>query len=283
MMRTVTEPARLRALLDEERRAGRTVGFVPTMGFLHEGHMSLVQRACAENDVAVVSVFVNPTQFGPGEDYEAYPRDPDRDAAMLADAGIELLFAPTPGAMYPEGFCTDVEVQGISDIMCGASRPGHFRGVATVVAKLFGIAGPCRAYFGEKDYQQLAVIKRMAADLDMPVEVIGCPTVREPDGLAMSSRNVYLSAPERAMAPALHRSLVAAADLVARGETDPARVRGAVLAVLAAEPSWSIEYVDVRDAETLAGVDGIDREVVIAAAGRLGRARLIDNVVVAPR
>jgi pantoate--beta-alanine ligase len=279
-MRTVTDPAELRALLDDERRAGRTVGLVPTMGSLHEGHMSLAERARAENDVVAVSIFVNPTQFGPGEDYDAYPRDAERDAAMLDEAGVDLLFTPTPEAMYPDGFATHVEVEGISDIMCGASRPGHFRGVATVVAKLFGIAGACRAYFGEKDYQQLIVVRRMAADLDTPVDVVGCPTVREPDGLAMSSRNVYLSGPERAMAPALHEGLAAAERLVEAGEADPARIRGAALAILEAEPSWGVEYVEVRDAETLAEVDRIGRPVVIAAAGRLGRARLIDNVVV---
>lgn len=282
-MRIVECVADLRNWADHVRRQGRAVGFVPTMGYLHDGHLSLVRRARQENDAVVVSVFVNPTQFGPDEDFGTYPRDPERDARLLREEGVEVLFLPTREEMYPQGFCTHVEVEGLSGIMCGRHRPGHFRGVATVVAKLFSMVGECRAYFGEKDYQQLVIVRRMVADLDMPVEVVGCPTVREPDGLAMSSRNTYLTAEERAAAPVLYRALTAAREAVEAGETDAAVVRGAAARSLSAEPLFEPEYVEVRDAETLASVKRIEKPVVIALAGQLGRARLIDNVVARPR
>jgi pantoate--beta-alanine ligase len=281
-METITQVEELAGRLAATRRGGRTVGFVPTMGFLHEGHMSLVDRAVAETDVSVVSVFVNPKQFGPGEDFERYPRDEARDAELLAAHRVRYLFVPSVEEMYPPGFATTVSVGPLSDMMCGLARPGHFDGMATVVARLFGIVGECRAYFGEKDYQQLVIVKRMARDLAMPVEVIGCETVREPDGLAMSSRNTYLGPDERAVAPALRQALLEAERAVRSGERDPGSVRDRVTDRLAAEPLWAVEYVDIRDAETLAEVASIDGPVVIAAAGRLGRARLIDNIVVAP-
>jgi pantoate--beta-alanine ligase len=281
-METVTTVAELQRRLAAARRGGRTVGFVPTMGALHEGHLSLVRRAGAENDDVVVSVFVNPRQFGPGEDFERYPREPEHDAALLEGAGARYLFLPSVEEIYPPGFATTVSVDSLAEMMCGLSRPGHFAGVATVVARLFGIVGECRAYFGEKDYQQLAIVKRMARDLALPVEVTACETVREPDGLAMSSRNVYLTDAQRAAAPALSRALEAAARAIREGEREPGSVRREALAVLDAEPLWTIEYVEVRDAETLADVGRVAAPVVIAAAGRLGKTRLIDNVVVAP-
>ena len=214
--------ASFRAALDEVRRAGATVGMVPTMGYLHDGHASLMRRASADNDVAAASIFVNPLQFAANEDLASYPRDLDRDVALATDCGVTHVLAPSVAEMYPEPVLTVVSVAEITQRFEGATRPTHFAGVATVVAKLFGITGPCRAYFGEKDYQQLAVVRRMASDLSMPVEVVGCPTVREDDGLAMSSRNVYLTAEERAAAPVLHRALTGAADAGDGGGAGPA-------------------------------------------------------------
>ena len=277
---TITE---LRAALDAHRAAGRTVGFVPTMGYLHDGHVSLMTAARAETDVVVASIFVNPLQFGPTEDLGAYPRDLERDTAMAADAGVDLLFVPPVEEMYPRPVLTTVSVAEVSERLEGATRPTHFAGVATVVAKLFSIVGPCRAYFGEKDFQQLAVIRRMAADLSMPVEVIGCPTVRERDGLAMSSRNAYLTAEERAAAPVIHRALQSGRASILAGEDDPATVRQLVADIIAAEPLAELDYAAVVDAGTLADAEGLTGELRLLAAARFGRARLIDNVgVTAP-
>ena len=269
----------MRSLLDGERAAGATVGLVPTMGYLHEGHASLMVRSVAERDVTLVTIFVNPLQFGANEDLATYPRDLDRDLAMCSDAGVDVVLHPTVEEMYPFGTptLTTVTVDELSAPMEGASRPMHFAGVATVVAKLFNIAGPCNAYFGEKDWQQLAVIRRMVADLSFPVEVVGCPTVREPDGLAMSSRNAYLTAEERAAAPVLHWALVAGAAAVAAGERDPARVRTLMADLIAAEPLASLDYAEIADAATLRPVDPISGELRLLAATRFGRARLIDN------
>lgn len=270
--------AEVRAAVAGERRAGRTIGFVPTMGALHEGHGSLIDLARAECGSVVVSVFVNPTQFNQKEDFERYPRPLAEDVAFCSARGAGFVFAPSVSEMYPRETLTTVDVARITEGLCGAYRPGHFRGVTTVVAKLFHIVQPDRAYFGEKDAQQLAAIRRMALDLDMPVEVVAAPTVREPDGLAMSSRNRHLSPDERAVAPALYRALTAARERVAAGETDPAAVRQAALAVLAQHPAFRVEYLEVVDSGDMQPVPFIAGPVRIAAAAWLGATRLIDNV-----
>ena len=256
-----------------------SVGFVPTMGYLHEGHRSLLDAARAANEVAVASVFVNPLQFGPTEDLAAYPRDLDRDLAMCEAAGIDHVLHPSVEEMYPFGTptLTTVTVASISAPMEGASRPTHFAGVATVVAKLFAIAGPCRAYFGEKDWQQLAVVRRMAADLSFPVEVVGCPTVREADGLALSSRNVYLTPLQRAAASSLNRALRAGVAAVESGERDPAKVRAAMHAVIDGVPEAEVDYLEVVAADTLERLDPLAGTLRLLGAARFGRARLIDN------
>src|SRR5947209_12913520 len=248
--------------LDVVRADGRTVGLVPTMGYLHEGHASLIRRSAAECDVTAVTVFVNPLQVGANEDLAAYPRDLERDVAMAEDAGAAFVFAPPVQEMYPGDVLTAVHVSGVSEGMEGASRPRHFDGVATVVAKLFAIAGPCRAYFGEKDFQQLAVVRRMATDLSFPVDVVGCPIVREADGLAMSSRNVYLSPEERRAATVLHRALQA-------GAADLANARAVMTAVVASEPRARLAYADVVET---------DHEYRLVIAARVGTTRLIDNL-----
>jgi len=255
------------------------VGLVPTMGFLHDGHRSLMHRSVAERDVTLVTLFVNPLQFGVDEDLSAYPRDFERDAAMCEDAGVDVMLHPSVDEMYPTGLpiLTTVTVDEVSATMEGASRPTHFAGVATVVAKLFNIAGTCHAYFGEKDWQQLAVIRRLAADLSFPVEVVGCPIVREPDGLAMSSRNSYLTPEERAAAPVMHWALVAGAAAIAAGERDPAKVRALMADLINAEPLAELDYAEVVDAASLRRIDQLAGEVRLLAATRLGRARLIDN------
>jgi pantoate--beta-alanine ligase len=268
-----------RAALDDARCAEKAIGLVPTMGYLHEGHRSLMRRSVAERDVTVVTVFVNPLQFGADEDLSSYPRDFERDAAMCEAEGVEMVLHPSVDEMYPAGrpILTSVTVDELSATMEGASRPTHFAGVATVVAKLFNIAGACHAYFGEKDWQQLAVIRRVAADLSFPVEVVGCPTVREPDGLAMSSRNSYLTPEERAAAPVLHWALVAGAAAVEAGERDAAKVRGLMADLIRAEPLAELDYAEVVDASTLRRIDPLEGEVRLLAATRFGRARLIDN------
>ena len=277
-MELVTSVADFSAALDAHRAAGRSVGLVPTMGALHDGHASLIRRAGADCDVVAVTIFVNPLQFGPAEDFDAYPRTLDADLAVAGAAGASIVCAPSVAEMYPAPVLTTVHVAGLTDTLEGASRPSHFDGVATVVAKLFSMAGRCRAYFGEKDYQQLAVVRRMAADLSMPVEVIGCPTVREPDGLALSSRNAYLSADERAAAPTLHAALRAGAAAVEAGETDPAAVRAAMGAVVATEPRLRLDYAEAVDAATLAVPARLAGEVRLLIAARLGATRLIDNL-----
>jgi pantoate--beta-alanine ligase len=277
-MEVVPTIAGVRARLDSARSQGRGVGFVPTMGYLHEGHRSLLDRARAERDVVVASIFVNPLQFGPNEDLSTYPRDLDRDRALCRDAGVDLLFVPTVEEMYPQPVVTTVAVPPLAASMEGASRPTHFAGVATVVAKLFSIIGPCHAYFGEKDYQQLVIIRRMAADLSMPVIVVGCSTSRELDGLARSSRNVYLEPDERAAAPVLHRALQAGVKAVEAGERDPAAVVQVVTAVVDAEPLATLDYVAVVDADSLDERRPLAGEVRLLAAARFGRARLLDNL-----
>ncbi len=277
-MEVVTTAAALRTALDAVRHDGGTVGLVPTMGYLHDGHVSLMDAAVADNDVTATTIFVNPLQFAPTEDLAAYPRDLAGDTARCEAAGVGVLFTPSVEEMYPVPIQTTVSVAGITETMEGASRPSHFAGVATVVAKLFALAGPCRAYFGEKDFQQLAVVRTMARDLSFPVEVVGCPTVREPDGLAMSSRNAYLTPEERAAAPVLHRALQAGADAVRAGERDPAVVRGLLAGMVDAEPLAELDYAAVVDAATLEVVDPLVGEVRLLTAARFGRARLLDNV-----
>ncbi|MBL8772820.1 MAG: pantoate--beta-alanine ligase [Phenylobacterium sp.] len=276
---TVRTVADLRARVRAWRREGLTVGFVPTMGALHEGHLSLVRLARARADRVVASVFVNPTQFGPGEDFEAYPRDEGRDAGLLAGAGCDLLYAPSVAEMYPPGAATTVTVAGVTEPLEGAARPGHFAGVATVVAKLLNQCGPDVAVFGEKDFQQLAVIRRMVADLDIPVEIVGAPTQRAEDGLALSSRNAYLSPEERRQAPALHRVLEALLANLRRGDS-VAAVESVALDALARAGFQQIDYVEVRDPATLErlGPGPAEGPVRVLAAARLGRTRLIDNV-----
>ena len=268
-MQVIETIADLRKALDSERAGGRTVGLVPTMGYLHDGHTSLMVRAATECDVVAATIFVNPLQFGPSEDLSAYPRDIEGDTARAAAAGVQYLFTPSDTEMYPEPVLTSVSVAGMSEGMEGASRPTHFSGVATVVAKLFNITGPCRAYFGEKDHQQLRVIRKMVADLSFPVDVVACPTVRETDGLAMSSRNAYLSDADRAAAPVLYRALQRGAELVRAGVCDVVTVEHAMAAVVDAEPLADLDY-----AVAVAG----DREWRLYTAARVGRARLIDNI-----
>jgi pantoate--beta-alanine ligase len=256
-----------------------SLGFVPTMGYLHQGHLALVQRARAENDHIAASIFVNPTQFGPHEDLARYPRDLPRDLALLQEARVDLVFVPSAAEIYPLGFSTTIDPGDLGRPLEGTARPGHFQGVATVVCKLFNIVAPQRAYFGQKDAQQTLVIRRMAADLNMPVEVVICPTLREPDGLAMSSRNVYLSPPERQAALALSRGLRAAQARYAAGERDAVALRGTIEATLSAEPLANPEYVSIADLETLRELDRLDGRALASLAVRIGRTRLIDNVI----
>ncbi|MDA8084507.1 MAG: pantoate--beta-alanine ligase [Nitrospiraceae bacterium] len=262
---------------------GRSVGFVPTMGALHEGHLSLMKRAQRENDSVVVSIFVNPAQFAPAEDFAAYPRDIDNDLVKLRDLGIDSLFVPDNSLMYPSGFSTSVEVGGLSDRLCGLYRPGHFRGVATVVAKLLNIVGPTRAYFGQKDFQQTVVIRRMVKDLNMDAEIVVCPTKREEDGLAMSSRNRYLNPQERTAAASLYRAMTLVSEDLRSGTKSPAALKEMLHAALAKEPLITgIDYAGIFHPETLDELQetGRLREVLIAVAARLGKTRLIDNIVV---
>ena len=267
----------VRKELDAARADGRTVGLVPTMGALHEGHASLIRRSATECDVTAVSVFVNPLQFGPAEDFTRYPRTFEADVAVAAAEGAELVFAPPVTEMYPEPLVTRVEVGGPADGLEARTRPGHFAGVATVVTKLFAIAGPCRAYFGEKDYQQLLVVRRLAADLSLPVDVVACPTVREPDGLALSSRNAYLSPEERRAATVLFRALEAAAAAVVAGERSGDRLRSVLADVIASEPLARLDYAEVADPFTLEPLGRLNRPARALVAATVGSTRLIDN------
>lgn len=277
-MRMIEKPEELRGEVRKARAEGKKIGFVPTMGYLHAGHVSLIEAARSECDLVVVSIFVNPIQFGPKEDFAKYPRDMERDRALCEGAGADLIFAPDAHFMYPAGFQTVVSVGTLAEPLCGAVRPGHFIGVATVVAKLFIIAEPDRAYFGEKDFQQLQVVRRMAADLNMAVEVVGMPIVREADGLAMSSRNVYLSPEDRAKALCLSRSLKEAESMYRDGARSAQAILDRVGAVLA-EAGVTAEYADIRDAATLEPVAEIKSPVVLALAAKVGTTRLIDNTV----
>jgi pantoate--beta-alanine ligase len=272
------EPVVLRGV--EEMRAfaaRRPRGLVPTMGYLHEGHLSLVRRAREECAAVVVSIFVNPLQFAPGEDFERYPRNAEQDTAFAKEAGADALFMPEVAALYPEGFATEVRVRGVEDVLEGAARPGHFAGVATVLAKLLNIVGPERMYMGQKDAQQAFVVGRMIRDLNFPTELVVCPTVREPDGLAMSSRNVYLGEEERLAAAAIPRALFAAWDL---HSADPEVLEQAVREALISEPLVALEYVSANDAATLGPVEPGTGEILLSLAAHVGKTRLIDNVVI---
>ncbi len=270
----------IRALVGRARAEDRTVGLVPTMGALHIGHISLIEAATECCDYVVVSIFVNPTQFGPGEDFAKYPRPLASDLEICEKHGVHAVFAPTPEEMYPRENLTWVTVEKLTEPLCGRFRPGHFRGVTTVCTKLFNIVGPDVAFFGQKDAQQTAVIKRMVADLNLPLEIVVCPTVREPDGLAVSSRNQYLSPPERKDAAVIYRSVQKGAELIRAGETDAARIVAEMCAILRQVPALRVEYVSIVDAESLRELDQVTGKVLAAVAGRLGSTRLIDNIVV---
>lgn len=276
-MQVIETIAAMRTWSEAQRRAERCIVFVPTMGALHEGHLALVRDARRRGDRVVVSIFVNPMQFGPKEDFAAYPRDLGRDRVLLEQEGVDALFFPSVSEIYPAGFQTHVEVENVSSPLCGAVRPGHFRGVATVVTKLFNIVKPQVAIFGEKDYQQLQVIRRFVRDLDMDVEIVGHPIVREKDGLAMSSRNAYLNAEERQAALCLSRSLCRAERLVRRGEKSAQRLLDAVSFEIGREALAQIEYVKLCDADTLTDVEVVDDKALLALAVRIGKTRLIDN------
>ncbi len=260
---------------------GKSIGLVPTMGALHEGHLSLVRRSKAENTVSVVSIFVNPAQFGPSEDFQKYPRDLEGDSEKLRKEDVDILFLPDNSSMYPMGFQTQIELGGLSDKLCGAFRPGHFRGVATVVAKLFHIVKPVRAYFGQKDFQQTVIINRMVKDLNMEVDVVVCPTIREPDGLAMSSRNSYLDAGQRAASIAVFRSLMEASGLIKSGIINVDRIKEVMKDKLLSEPLIaSVDYAGVYDPGTLVEPAEVKSDVLLAVAVRIGNTRLIDNMLV---
>ena len=279
-MNIVSEPAQVRGAVREWKANGLRVGFVPTMGYLHEGHGSLIRAACEQNDKVVVSIFVNPMQFGPGEDLESYPRDMERDSAYVEQLGADLIFHPHPETMYEEDFCTFVDMTGLTEGLCGKSRPVHFRGVCTIVTKLFHIVQPDRAYFGQKDAQQLAVIRRMVRDLDMDIEVVGCPIVREPDGLAKSSRNTYLSGPERQAALILSQTIRFGEQLVADGETDARELVRKMTEKIETEPLARVDYVEAVDGRTLQPADRVKAPLLVAMAVYIGKTRLIDNFMI---
>jgi pantoate--beta-alanine ligase len=279
----VEQAAAWRKTLDAARAKGRQLGLVPTMGALHAGHLSLIRRAAAECDVVAVTDYVNPLQFGPSEDLTAYPRDLARDCRLASEAGADIVFAPTTEDLWPRPPTTVVRVEGLSENLEGASRPGHFDGVATIVTKLFSLAGPCWAYFGEKDYQQLVVIRRMAADLSFPVEVIGCPTVRDTHGLALSSRNSYLTPGERQAAPQIYYALLAGKRVVEDdGITDPGQITEAMAVSLSQQHLFSLDYAEVADPDDLTRPNRIETQVRLLMAARIGRARLIDNLPATP-
>lgn len=277
IIKTIRE---MQALSRTWTEPGQTLGLVPTMGALHEGHLSLVRRAQNDNDYTVVSIFVNPTQFGPNEDFSRYPRDEESDIRKLQSCGVDAVFLPSGSEMYPEGFSTSIIVGEIGNKLCGASRPGHFNGVATVVAKLFNIVIPERAYFGQKDFQQTVVIRKLVDELNFDISIVVCPTVREPDGLAMSSRNQYLNDKERKAAAVLYRALKQSEDLYALGTiADSDEIRTAVRKTIASEPLARTEYIDVVDTDNLAPVRRLDRPAAVCVAVRIGNTRLIDNII----
>jgi len=280
-MQVISNIQEMQQLSRQKRLQGFKIGLVPTMGYLHEGHLSLVRTARQQCDVVIVSLFVNPMQFGVGEDFEEYPRDISRDVALLENESADILFAPEVRDMYPPGYSFLVETEGeITGKMCGASRPGHFRGVTTVVSKLFNICGPDKAYFGQKDAQQVTILEKMVKELNFPLEIIRVPIVREPDGLAMSSRNVYLSSEERREALVLYRSLQAAEKAIREGEKSVEGIKEIITAVINSSPLAQIDYVEINRADDLGSIDRIEGAVLIALAVKFGTTRLIDNLIV---
>ncbi|MCR4604530.1 MAG: pantoate--beta-alanine ligase [Eubacterium sp.] len=279
-MQIVSSVDEVRAQVKAWRKEGLSVGLVPTMGYLHEGHQSLIKASVANNDRTVVSVFVNPIQFGPNEDLATYPRDLDRDAKLCEETGADLIFHPEKENMYDDDFCTYIDMDAVTKNLCGKTRPTHFRGVCTVVGKLFNIVAPDRAYFGQKDAQQLAVIRRMVRDLNFDLEIIGCPIIREDDGLAKSSRNTYLSDEERQAALVLSKSLKEGKALIEGGEKDASKVTSAIKAVIEAEPLAKIDYVEAVDFDTIEPITEIKNNTLIAIAVYIGKTRLIDNIIV---
>lgn len=278
-MRVVSSIKEVRDAVREWRKEGLTVGFVPTMGYLHEGHKSLIDRTVKENDRVVVSIFINPIQFGPKEDLQSYPRDLERDSKLCDDSGVNIIFTPQKEEMYPEGFSTSVNMTGLTENLCGKSRPVHFSGVCTVVTKLFNIVTPDKAYFGEKDAQQLAIIKRMVNDLNMNVEVVGCPIIREEDGLAKSSRNTYLSKEERETAVILNKSLKIGLEAINSGERNSRSVIDLIKRNIESEKLAKIDYVQVVDLLSMKDVETIEKSVLVAMAVYIGKTRLIDNFI----
>lgn len=276
-MEIIQSPEQMQQLMASARANGQLIAFVPTMGFLHEGHVSLLREGRKRGDLLVLSIFVNPTQFGQGEDFETYPRDLDKDSALAKQTGVDLIFAPTAAQMYPQGYATEVNVTGITQGLCGASRPTHFRGVCTVVAKLFNIVQPHAAIFGTKDFQQLAVVRRMTRDLNLPIEIVGMPIHREADGLAMSSRNVYLSTEQRQQGLALSQGLALARRLVDQGEGDCSSIIHQVKQLLSAQSQIRIDYVAICHQQTLAPQSRVDTGSVLLLAAYVGQTRLIDN------
>ena len=278
-MQIVATVEEVRAQVRAWRQEGLSVGLVPTMGYLHEGHKSLIDKAVEQNDRVVVSVFVNPIQFGPGEDLATYPRDLDRDAALCENAGANLIFHPEPENMYFDDFCTYIDMDGLTKGLCGKTRPTHFRGVCTVVGKLFNIVQPDRAYFGQKDAQQLAVIRRMVRDLNFNLEIVGCPIIREEDGLAKSSRNTYLSPEERIAAVILHKGLTRGEEFVNQGEKNANVVKAAIREVIESEPLAKIDYVEIVDFDNMKEIETLERPFLAAVAVYIGKTRLIDNFI----
>lgn len=278
-MQIIKSIEELRPIIRGWRREGLSVGLVPTMGYLHDGHKSLIVKAVSENDRVVVSDFVNPTQFGAGEDLDSYPRDIERDAAICEEAGADLIFHPEPEEMYFADNCTFVDMEQLTKGLCGKTRPTHFRGVCTVVSKLFHIVTPDKAYFGQKDAQQLAVIRRMVRDLNFDLEVVGCPIVREKDGLAMSSRNTYLSKEERKAALILHKSLMLGKEMAGRGERDAAKIKAAIIQNIETEPLARVDYVEIVNPDTMENIGQMEGAALIAMAVYIGKTRLIDNMI----
>ena len=280
MVKVIEECSEMKAISRDISSRKKSIGMVPTMGSLHQGHLSLIKRSVRENDCTIVSIFVNPIQFGPDEDYEAYPRNIKRDVEMISETGADYVFAPAVSGMYQKKYSTFIDVSGITEVLCGAKRPGHFRGVCTVVAKLFNICRPDVAYFGQKDYQQCMVIKKMVRELDMDPVIEVCPIVREEDGLAMSSRNSYLDQRQRKAAPCLYKALIAGEKAFREGVKDTARIIAAVEDVIARCKGMKIDYIEIRDAADLSELSEVRAEAVIAAAVKLGDTRLIDNILI---
>lgn len=276
-MEIISDLKQMQRLCSDLRREGKRIAFVPTMGYLHEGHLSLLRAGRERGDVLVLSIFVNPTQFGPNEDLDAYPRDLQRDLDMARSAGTDLVWTPTPQQIYPDGYATYVNVEGLTEVLCGASRPGHFRGVTTVVCKLFNVVQPHVALFGQKDFQQLAVIRRMTLDLNLPVEILGMPIVREADGLAMSSRNVYLTPEQRQQALVLSRAIATAQEMARGGVTDCGKILDALQSLIEAQPDARVDYLQICHQSTLREQARVDGDSVLLLAVFVGKTRLIDN------